>query len=49
VSVTADVQRIRSHPLVPGYIPIFGFVYDVYSGKLNEIASASKAGRPRKG
>jgi carbonic anhydrase len=47
-SVTADVARIRSHPLVPGYIPIFGFVYDVKTGKLNEIASASKAVRPRK-
>ena len=48
-SVTADVTRIRSHPLVPGYIPIFGFIYDVATGKLNEVAAASKAGRPRKG
>jgi len=47
-SVTADVQRIRRHPLVPGYIPIYGFVYDVATGKLNEVAGASKAGRPVK-
>ena len=48
-SVTADVTRIRSHPLVPGHIPIFGFIYDVATGRLNEVAQASRAGRPRKG
>jgi carbonic anhydrase len=47
-SVLADVKRIRSHPLVPGYIPIFGFVYNVSSGALKEIAAASKAGQPVK-
>ncbi|HEX9903832.1 MAG TPA: carbonic anhydrase [Propylenella sp.] len=46
-SVTADVKRIRSHPLVPGRIPIFGFIYDVATGKLNEVKEATKAGRPR--
>ncbi len=45
-SVLADVKRIRTHPLVPGYIPIYGFVYDVASGRLNEVKEASKAGRP---
>lgn len=45
-SVAHDVRRIRSHPLVPGYIPIFGFVYDVATGKLNEVTAASEAGRP---
>jgi len=25
-SVTLDVQRIRNHPLVPGRIPIYGFL-----------------------
>ena len=47
-SVVADVKRIRSHPLVPGYIPIYGFVYDVTSGRLEEIAAASRAGQPVK-
>jgi len=45
-SVTEDVKRIRSHPLVPPYIPIYGFVYDVKTGKLNEVKAASEAGRP---
>jgi carbonic anhydrase len=44
-SVTDDVQRIRSHPLVPRDIPIYGFVYDVATGRLNEVPEASQAGR----
>ena len=44
-SVCADVQRIRSHPLVPAEIPIYGYVYDVKTGRLNEVAEATKIGR----
>ncbi len=44
-SVTADVQRIRSHPLVPHSIPIYGFVYDVKTGKLIEVPDATKIGK----
>jgi len=43
-SVVDDVRRIRSHPLVPPYIPIFGFVYDVSSGRLVEVEQATRAG-----
>lgn len=43
-SVTEDIKRIRQHALVPGYIPIYGFVYDVKTGKLIEVAEAMKAG-----
>jgi carbonic anhydrase len=46
-SVFHDVRRIREHPLVPGYIPIYGYVYDVHSGKLVEVTAATQAGRPR--
>jgi len=28
-----DVARIRAHPLVPGGIPIYGYIYDVTSGR----------------
>jgi carbonic anhydrase len=45
-SVLEDVMRIRTHPLVPGNIPIYGFVYDVATGRLNEVEAASAAGRP---
>jgi carbonic anhydrase len=44
-SVVADVRRIRSHPLVPRDIPISGYVYDVRTGRLAEVAEATKIGR----
>ena len=43
-SVTDDVRRIRNHPLVPNNIPIYGYIYDVTSGKLVEVESATKVG-----
>jgi carbonic anhydrase len=45
VSVMEDVERIRKHPLVPGDIPIYGYIYDVHSGKLVEVQAASEAGQ----
>lgn len=45
-SVVDDVTRIRRHPLVPGRIPIHGFVYDVTTGRLVEVPEATEAGRP---
>ncbi len=44
-SVYQDVKRIREHPLAPKNIPIYGFIYDVKSGKLNEVPKATEAGR----
>ena len=46
-SVVDDVRRIRAHPLVPGGIPIYGYIYDVKSGRLIENAEATEAGRAR--
>ena len=43
-SVVEDVRRIRSHPLVPGDIPIYGYIYDVRTGRLDEVADATRAG-----
>lgn len=43
-SVTEDVSRVRSHPLVPARIPIYGYIYDVTTGRLVEIPDATKAG-----
>ncbi len=45
-SVVDDVTRIRNHPLVPGDIPVYGYIYDVASGRLEEVAAATTAGRP---
>jgi len=44
-SVVADVERIRRHPLVPGNIPIYGYIYHVESGRLVEVPRATEAGR----
>ena len=44
-SVTHDMARIRTHPLVPATIPIYGYVYDVNSGKLIEVPEATEAGK----
>ena len=43
-SVTEDVERIRNHPLVPARIPIYGYIYDVRTGRLLEVPDATKAG-----
>jgi carbonic anhydrase len=45
-SVADDVRRIRQHPLVSSRIPIYGYLYDVHSGKLIEVKEATDAGRP---
>ncbi len=44
-SILEDVQRIKNHPLVPAYIPVYGYIYDVKTGKLVEIPEATQAGR----
>jgi len=46
-SVTADVRRIRNHPLVPKRIPIYGYIYDVKTGRLVEIPEATEAGKAK--
>lgn len=46
-SVVDDVTRIREHPLVAKDIPIYGYIYDVYSGSLLEVPEATNAGRAR--
>jgi len=43
-AVIDDVERIRNHPLVPASIPVYGYVYDVKSGKLIEIEEATRIG-----
>jgi len=45
-SVVADVRRIRHHPLVPRHIPIYGFLYEVRTGRLEAVNAATEAGAP---
>lgn len=44
-SIVDDVRRIRNHPLVPRCIPIYGYLYDVRSGRLIEIPEATAIGK----
>jgi carbonic anhydrase len=43
-SVAQDVKRIREHPLVPKEIPVHAFIYDVRTGRLNEVKAARDVG-----
>lgn len=37
-NVRRQIQKVKSHPWIPKSIPIRGFVYDVKTGRLHEIA-----------
>ena len=43
-AVVDDVKRIRNHPLVPAGIPVYGYIYDVTTGRLVEIEAATPIG-----
>jgi carbonic anhydrase len=45
-SVLADVRRIRANTLVPDSIAIYGYIYDVSTGRLVEVPLATEAGAP---
>jgi carbonic anhydrase len=39
-NVREQIQRVKSHPWVPKQIAVRGFVYDMKSGRLEEVAEA---------
>jgi carbonic anhydrase len=39
-NVREQIQKLRSHPWVPRQVPIRGFIYDVKTGRLNEVSGA---------
>ncbi len=43
-SVVEDVARLRNHPLVSRSVAIYGYIYDVRSGRLIEVPEANKVG-----
>ena len=43
-SVQSDVERIRSHPLVPRSIPIHASIYQVETGRIVEVPGARATG-----
>ena len=44
-AVIDDVRKIRNHPLIPKSIPVYGYLYDVKTGKLEEIKEATEIGK----
>jgi len=38
-NVREQIQKVKSHPWVPRQIPVRGFIYDVKTGKLNEVSA----------
>ncbi len=36
-NVRQQIRRVKSHPWIPQHIPVRGFIYDVKTGKLNEV------------
>jgi len=40
-SLLSDVERIRSHPLVPKSIPVHGYLYQVETGRIVEVPGAT--------
>lgn len=45
-SVVDDVRRIRNHPLVSSKVAIYGYIYDVKTGRLIEVPGATEVGKP---
>jgi carbonic anhydrase len=43
-SIVEDVLKLKSHPLVPNSIPIYGYIYDCKTGNIKEVFEATKAG-----
>jgi carbonic anhydrase len=37
-NVREQMQKVKSHPWMPDSIPVRGFIYDVTTGKLNEVS-----------
>ena len=44
-AIIDDVKKVRNHPLVPKSIPVYGSLYDVRTGKLEEITEATEIGK----
>jgi len=43
-SVVEDVRRIKHHRLVPTDIAVYGYIYEVETGRLVEVAGATEIG-----
>ena len=37
--VRQQIQKLKSHPWIPKHIPVRGFIFDVKTGRLNEVSA----------
>ncbi len=42
-NVRQQIQRVRSHPWIPQHISVRGFIYDVKTGRLDEVPAEARA------
>lgn len=47
-SIVEDVERIRTHPLVPASVTIYGYIYHIHHGTLEAVPEANQIGAPKK-
>ncbi len=47
-NVRQQIQRVKSHPWIPANISVRGFIYDVKTGKLNEVPAGKARGKSAK-
>lgn len=38
-NVRQQIQKVKSHPWIPKHIPVRGFIYDVKTGRLQEVSA----------
>ena len=38
-NVRAQIRKVKAHPWIPQHIPVRGFIYDVKTGRLQEVKS----------
>lgn len=41
-ALVEDVERIAAHALVPRTVKLYGYIYDVKTGKLEHVPEASR-------
>ncbi len=41
-NVRRQIEKVQAHPWIPKQIPVRGFIYDVKTGKLNEVLASQE-------
>jgi carbonic anhydrase len=47
LTISHKEQSVVEDPLVPGRVPVYGYIYDVRSGRLVEVPDATREGAAR--